>query len=305
MSRFILTIFIALLPLQLIGQMFPLSDQYLNNTLAINPAFAGCHDALSITLLYREQAAGFEGAPKNSSFSVHAPVKNNRVGLGFIYSGSSFGINSEKSFTGNYSYRIEALKGTLALGLGVSVTSLKTSYDKLDAADDGDQLLLNTPVSALLHNYSLGVYYYTQKYFAGISIPMFLSHYFDYSASEFNTRNDFSHYTYFLEGGYFIKLSKDFKLLPSLLAKYQIGHPVQVNINAQVILKDRLRLGVGYRNSKTILAMFECNLTRQLMAGYTYGYGTGSINKYFKGSHEVVLNYVFSFSRQVMSPRQF
>lgn len=93
--------------------MFPLSDQYLNNTMAFNPAFAGCNDALSITLMYRDQMTGFEGAPKNSSLSVHAPLKNNRIGLGLTYSSSSYGINREKSLTGNYSYRIEAGRGLL------------------------------------------------------------------------------------------------------------------------------------------------------------------------------------------------
>jgi type IX secretion system PorP/SprF family membrane protein len=176
MSRITLSILTFLLPLQLMGQMFPLSDQYLNNTLAFNPAFAGCHDALSITLMYRDQMAGFDGAPKNSSLSVHAPLKNNRIGLGLTYSSSSYGINREKSLTGNYSYRIEAGRGTLALGMGFSATILNVAWNELEAADAGDQLLTDTPVSAVLPDFSLGSYYYTEKYFLGISVPMMLSH---------------------------------------------------------------------------------------------------------------------------------
>ena len=53
MNRFILSILAVSFPLQLLGQMFPLSDHYVYNALAINPAFAGCHDALSATILYR------------------------------------------------------------------------------------------------------------------------------------------------------------------------------------------------------------------------------------------------------------
>ena len=82
MNRFILSILAVLFPLQLLGQMFPLSDHYVYNTLAINPAFAGCHDALSATISYRNQWVGFKDAPKSSMLSVHAPVYNDRIGLG-------------------------------------------------------------------------------------------------------------------------------------------------------------------------------------------------------------------------------
>jgi type IX secretion system PorP/SprF family membrane protein len=305
MSRLILTILTVLFPLQLIGQMFPLSDQYLNNTLAINPAFAGCHDALSITLMYRDQMAGFDGAPKNSNISVHAPLRNNRIGLGLNFSSSSYGINSENSLTGNYSYRIEAGKGMLALGLGFSATVLKVAWNELKASDSDDQLLTEYPVSATLPDFSLGAYYYSGKYFIGLSIPMFLGHEFNYSTGKYNIRNDFSQYTYFLEGGYYFNISDNIQFLPSVLIKYQQGHTPQADIDAQLIFRDRIRFGMGYRNSNTLLGMFQCNISKQLMVAYTYGYGMSSVNQYLKGSHEIIFNYVFSFSRKVMSPRQF
>jgi type IX secretion system PorP/SprF family membrane protein len=305
MSRFILTILTVLLPMQLMGQMFPLSDQYLNNTLAFNPAFAGSHDALSITLMYRDQMAGFDGAPKNSSLSVHAPLKNNRIGLGLTYSSSSYGINREKCLTGNYSYRIEAGKGILGMGLGVSATVLNVAWNELEVSDAGDQLLTDTPVSALLPDFSLGTYYYSEKYFLGLSVPLMLSHDFNYSTGKYSTRHDFSCYNWFLEGGYYIGISKDIKLLPSMLIKYQQGHAPQADINAQVIFKDMFRLGLGYRNNKTILAMLQCNINKQLMIAYSTNFNTGDANIYNKLSHEVVFNYIFSYSRKVASPRQF
>jgi hypothetical protein len=41
MNRFILSILAVLAPLQLLGQMFPLSDNYVYDAIVINPAFAG------------------------------------------------------------------------------------------------------------------------------------------------------------------------------------------------------------------------------------------------------------------------
>ncbi len=64
--------------------MFPLSDHYTYNALVINPAFAGCSDALSATVSYRNQWVGFQDAPKSYLLSVHTPIENDRMGLGLL-----------------------------------------------------------------------------------------------------------------------------------------------------------------------------------------------------------------------------
>ena len=122
MNRFILSILAVLFPLHLLGQMFPLSDHYVYNALAINPAFAGCQDALSATASYRNQWVGFKDAPKSYILSVHTPVFNDRIGLGLLVEKNSIGIFKETSFLGNYAYRMELREGKLALGLGFGVT---------------------------------------------------------------------------------------------------------------------------------------------------------------------------------------
>ena len=104
MKRIALTILVSILQLQLMGQMFPLSDQYMNNPLAINPAFAGCQDALSLGLLYRNQWVGIEDSPKNKAFMAHAPIRNDRVGLGLLIGESSFGITRETKIMANYAH---------------------------------------------------------------------------------------------------------------------------------------------------------------------------------------------------------
>ena len=76
-------------PFHLMGQMFPLSDHYVYNGLFINPAFAGCHDALSTTISYRDQWVGFKDAPKSYMLSLHTPIYNDRIGLGMIIENNS------------------------------------------------------------------------------------------------------------------------------------------------------------------------------------------------------------------------
>jgi len=305
MNRLILSIFTFMVPVQLYCQLFTLSDQYLNNTLAFNPAFAGSHDALSVSVLYGNQFVGFEDAPISNVLAVHTPLRNGRIGLGLLIEKESYGIFNETGINGNYAYRVEMKKGIFSLGIGFGATRKHVAWNELNAADEGDILLMNDPETSFLPDFSLGMYYYNNKYFFGFSIPMMLSHELEQNSGKYRIKNDFSEYNYFIEGGYYIDLAPDIQLLPSLLAKYHPGHDPQMDINAQVILKERLWMGVGYRNENTLLGMLQCQLNRQLMIAYSYSFDTGSTGKFSSGSHEVVVNYIFSYYRKVISPGQF
>lgn len=305
MSRFIFGILILFVPFRLDGQLFTLSDQYLNNTLAINPAFAGSSDALSLTAVYRNQWSGFEGSPVNSTISIHSPLNKDKIGLGFVLSDGSYGINKETVITGNYAFRMELSRGILAMGLGFGVTFSNVAWNELKAYDPDDALLLNNPVSAVLPDVSIGTYYYSKNLFIGFSVPMLLSHELDHSTGKYDIVNDFSQYSYFLEGGYYFRITKLIRLLPSVLLIYENGKSPVLNYNAQVIFKDLLRIGGGYRQKDVVIGMIKLNINRQLMIAYSYDYAIGNTAAYADGTHEFLLNYTFSYSRKVMSPRQF
>jgi len=305
MNRIILSILLVLLPVHLMGQMFPLSDHYVVNALAINPAFAGCQDALSLTASYRNQWVGFNDAPKSYILSVHTPVFNDRVGLGLLIENNSIGIFKETSFLGNYAYRMELQEGKLALGLGFGVTIYNTAWNKLVAADANDIQLMTSPTSAVLPNFSLGAYYYTKKYYIGVSMPLFLSYEMDKNTGKYKIGNNFSGSNYFFTTGYEVGISPQIKFLPSLLIKYHPDNAVQIDYNAQINLKDRIWMGIGYRNKDILVGMLQCQLNYQIRMAYSYDYDFSSIGKYLNGSHEIVLNYIFKFERKVIGPRQF
>jgi len=305
MKRIILSILIVLFQLQLSGQMFPLSDHYVVNALAINPAFAGCQDALSLTTSYRDQWVGFNDAPKSYILSVHSPVFNDRVGLGLLIENNSIGIFKETSFLGNYAYRMELREGKLALGLGFGVTIYNTAWNELVAADPNDIQLMNNPTSAVLPTFSLGTYYYTKKYFIGISMPLFLSYELDKSTGKYKINNNFSGSNYFFTTGFEFGISPQVKFLPSFLIKYHPNNAIQIDYNAQISLKDRIWLGIGYRNKDILVGMLQCQLNYQIRMAYSYDYDFSNIGKYMNGSHEIVLNYIFKFERKVIGPRQF
>jgi type IX secretion system PorP/SprF family membrane protein len=305
MNRFIMSILALIFPLHLLGQLFPLSDHYVYNTLVINPAFAGCHDALSATISYRDQWVGFKDAPKSYMLSIHTPIYNDRIGLGLLIDKNSIGIFKETSFIGNYAYRVELYDGKLALGLGFGVTAYNIAWNELNATDADDVLLINNPASAILPTFSLGAYYYTRKYFIGISLPLLLSHEIDQSTGKYKIKNNFSGYNYFFAGGYEVRINPRVKLLPSILIKYHPDNDIQIDYSTQINLNDRIWIGIGYRNKNILIGMFQCQINYQLRMAYSYDFDLGSIGRYRNGSHEIVLNYIFKYARNVIGPRQF
>lgn len=54
---------LILLPVMLLGQLRPVTNQYILNPLTINPSYAGNRGGLSIAAFYRQQWVGISGAP--------------------------------------------------------------------------------------------------------------------------------------------------------------------------------------------------------------------------------------------------
>ncbi|SNS42683.1 PorP/SprF family type IX secretion system membrane protein, partial [Dokdonia pacifica] len=80
---FVSSFLLALLSVcQVNAQQDPQYSQYIYNTVAINPAYAGNRGVTSIVGLHRSQWVGLDGAPRTQSLSIHSPISESKVGLG-------------------------------------------------------------------------------------------------------------------------------------------------------------------------------------------------------------------------------
>ena len=82
-------------------------SHYSFNGLALNPAYAGADEALSLTLLHRSQWTGLENAPSTQSFSGHALIKKKQVGLGLTVIRDRIGVHKTTNVLTNYAYHIK------------------------------------------------------------------------------------------------------------------------------------------------------------------------------------------------------
>ena len=108
MKKLYITIFLTLTCLGcLIAQQDAQYTQYMYNTMAVNPAYAGSRGVFSITGLHRSQWVGLDGAPNTQTLNFNTPVaKRVGIGLSIVNDEIGNGTNQDTYFDGVFSYTI-------------------------------------------------------------------------------------------------------------------------------------------------------------------------------------------------------
>lgn len=301
--RTIITIFICFVLFQgLIAQERALLySHYTFNGLAINPAYTGSHEMLSVGISHRTQWVGFEGAPSYNIAGIHTPFKNTRMGMGLLIMNESIGLRKYTGIYLNYAYRIKLGTGKLALGLKGGMGSGKISPVELG---QDDYIFSEKANSYVLPNFGIGAYYYTGKFYAGLSIPVILG-YRANNAGEITVYHQFSKYAYYLTAGITFNISDNWKIQPSGLAVYDKAGGIVVDGGLSVLYKDLLRAGATYRSKNAIVMLIDCKITYQLRVGIAYDYGMSALNDYNRSSYEIALEYNFGYKIKTSDPTKF
>ncbi len=287
------------------GQHSPLTSQYLFNGLLINPAYAGSRDALTASLVHRQQWVGFEGAPTTQIMSVHAPIGNRKLGLGVLAYNDHIGVSRESGIMTNYAYRIKFPQGKLAFGIGAGFTAFRADWQQVDVQQQNDISFSAPSTSKLRPNFSTGIYYYTKKYFVGASSPFVLMHGYTNSEGELTIGEQRSNVQPMLTGGYLLELTDDWKLKSSTLLRYRESSGAQADLSANFIFQDKVWLGVSYRSGDAVIGMLEVLPNPQWRLGYSYDMGLSALRPYHYGSHELMVQYEFGYRIRVRDPRYF
>lgn len=316
--------YIAILVLLLLGSSFsgkaqqdPQYTQYMYNTQVVNPAYAGSRDVLSFGLLGRTQWVNFEGAPKTGTFTVNSPIgalQNMGLGLSIVF--DEIGPAAESNINIDYAYRINTSQdGIVSFGLKAGLDILDVDFSKLNIADSGD-IFDNANVDQKLQpQIGAGVYYYTDKFYAGLSVPNFLKtkHFQESSLTEIldnpgsagqTTAAEEMHF--FLIAGYVFDLNENLKFKPATLIKAVNGSPLQWDASANFLINDKFTLGASYRWSAALSAMAGFQVSDAIFIGVGYDYQTTDIETYSDGSYEVFFRFdLFNKPERVLTPRFF
>lgn len=283
----------------LFAQQGPQFTQFMFNKLAINPAYAGADEHLSITTIAREQWSNIENAPSTQLIAGHMLVAR-RVGLGLNLSLDRIGIHKRMNASAIYAYHIPAgRKGFISMGLQTGITNFRSDYPSL--AGNTNDPLLSRYVRETKVNLGAGVYFRSPKLDAGLSFPGLLAQNIQINdTSTVNFRN--ADVWAFLRWS--IRLNADFTLQPAALVKYYSGLPVSFDANWMVIYKEVISAGLSYRKNESLDMVIKLQLTPNLEAGYAYDYPLRDGTLFNSASHELMLHYVFrKNTKNIVSPR--
>lgn len=303
---FLIWLFIAMLGN--VKQSFAQQDSqytnYMYNTINVNPAYAGSRGVLSIFGLHRTQWVGLDGAPVTNTVSLNTPINNSSIGLGVSFVNDRIGPSDENTISADVSYTIRTSEDyKLAFGIKASADLLNVDYTKLDRYNLNDPQFQNNVDNQLSPNIGVGIYFYSNKLYAGLSVPNFLeTKHFDDNAS--SVAKERMHY--YLIGGYVFDLSDKIKFKPAFLSKVVKGSPLQLDLTANFMFNEKFVLGAAWRWDAAVSAMAGFQVSDNWFIGYGYDAETTKLANYNSGSHEIFLRYEFKGrSEKAVSPRFF
>ena len=264
---------------------------------------------ISVVGLHRSQWLGLEGGPTTQTISVHSPLRNDRVGIGFSFINDELGYENFSYFYGDFSYTLPVgEKAKLAFGIKAGFTQYNIDQSLLD-----DQTVQNDPFfddvsNRWSPNIGLGAFYHTDRWYLGLSAPRILNT--DYNNGKRGAVDyvALERVSYYFTGGYVFDLSETTKFKPAMLLKATNGAPLSFDITANFLFNETFWLGASYRINESAAALggiADFQVSKQIRIGYAYEYPISELRAYTSGTHEILLMYELFKSKRIKSPRYF
>ena len=307
MKKIIMICFVSLIYITAKAQQEPMISQYMFNGLFLNPAYSGSHKYVTSSLLHRTQWVDFPGAPKTSLLAIDGiiPSKSENMGVGLIAIHDRIGSTEQTDIYGNFAYQLKLKKGKLAFGLKAGVSNYVFKTDNLVVWDTNDELFTGKKTT-WLPKFGAGAYYFTDKWYAGLSLPTLLAYDVNKSFDFDVNKGDKLNRHYYAYGGYVIKLNEQFKLKPSTLVKYLPAAPLEVDLNLNLLYMDQFWIGASYRSMDAVVVLLEYQTNTRFRVGYAFDYTLTKVKNYSNGTHEIMIGYDFGKDLiKIKTPRYF
>ena len=255
-----------------------------------NPAAVGKQEKLNIAAAYSMQFAGFENNPRTMFVSADAPFRflNTFHGAGVQSLNDQIGLFTHQRISVQYALKRPLFGGVLSVGVHGGLLLEGFDGSKVDVEDSSDPAFVASDVNGNAFDLGAGIYYTHGRWYAGVSVEHATS-----PLVELGDRNELQiDRTYYLTGGYNIRLRNPFLSIPaSVMARYD-GVGYRADITARLVYqneKRRLYGGVGYSPTNSVTAYIGGSF-HGFNLGYSYEMYTSKISP-ANGSHELYVGY--------------
>lgn len=282
------------------AQQDPQFSMNMFNKLYTNPGYAGSNNGICANALHRQQWVGFDGRPETTVLNVEGTVKALHGGIGLSVLSDKLGAGYSGGIKLSYAYRLDLGPGTLGIGIDGGILFNVLDGTKLNPIQDNDPNIISVKSNGLAPDLGFGLYYHTDKLYAGISADHLIS-----PTLEFEAGGTISEVTvarhYYAMAGYMWDMSQTLSLNPAIHLKTDAAS-VQFDLNLRLHWKKMVWFGASYRIDDAVAIMAGINI-KEFRVGYSYDINTSGLSSYNSGTHEIMLGYCYKLKSKVSNER--
>ena len=288
------------------AQQDPVFNQYMNNLLTVQPAYAGMTGYLNVTAMSRIQWVGFDGAPTTNTVTIQGPFQKYNVGLGLSLINDKFGPVRQNGVYADYAYRILLNDDQyISFGIKGGFNRYEALLSELYTHDPNDPVSIQDINQKYLPNVGVGFLWHSDIFFIGFSVPKFFK-------NQISSDNGVSLYqeevNYYGMGGIVLDITDAVKFKPTFLYRWSERTPGMMDLTANFLFFDRVWAGATYRIKNSYGLLFQAFINKQLKIGYAYDLTTFHPTQANAGTHEFMLSYDFPYKKRRycrFTPRYF
>lgn len=255
-----------------------------------NPAAVGKQAKLNVAGAYNISMAGFENNPRTMYLGADMPFYfiGAYHGAGISLLNDQIGLFTHQRIGLQYAYKHKLLGGTVSAGVQFAFLSEKFDGSKLDLGESNDPAFSTSSVNGSAMDLAAGLYYTHGRWYAGVSAQHLTS-----PLVELGEKNELQiDPTFYLTGGYNIKLKSPFVTIPTSLLVRTDGKAYRADVTARVVYTNEKKVmyaGVSYSPTNSVTALIGGTF-HGINLSYSYEVYTSAISV-GNGSHELSVGY--------------
>jgi type IX secretion system PorP/SprF family membrane protein len=308
-------------------------SQYMFNSLFYNPGSAGIEGVTRATVITRKQWLGYQKtdgvnpsiggtSPTSQAITIDTRLpflqKKTGAGLGVIYDSRGPITSYEIQLSGAYHVTIGSGKLGIGARVGTYAQSLRSDwYMVVDQTDPVYTSLVNNNAKQLKLDYAGGLWYKSNKWYAGISLDHLSRQKFSYGIDSISSvLNNHMNIT----GGYTFPISTTLKVTPTAIIQTDlkkmtllVGPMVDYNSKFWVGLNARQSAGkkdiaAGGKNTWSVndlIAYAGMNMLKNnaLRVGFAFDFVLSGRKAQAGTSHEIMLSYMIPAPGDKLKPK--
>lgn len=265
-------------------------SHYFDMEPSFNPASVGKQSKTNITGAYALDMSGFEHNPRTMYIGGDMPFYFMRGyhGVGVQFMNDKIGLFTHQKMALQYAYRHRLWGGTVSAGLQAGLLSENFDGSRLDVEDSGDPAFATSEVSGNGLDLGLGLCYAHGPWYVGLS-----GQHLNAPLIELGAANELQiDPTYYLTGGYNIRLRNPFLTIKSSALVRAVGNVYRADVTGRLVYTNEKKMmygGVSYSPTNSVTFLLGGSF-HGVVVGYSYELYTSAINP-GQGSHELFVGF--------------